>query len=429
MGLVLRLIFCLSLIFPHFVFAQSKNKENTLFETGQFKKVKQAELADVTRIITESEIRLRGANNLKDILLMETGGIFKYDAQTGWKFQWHGSNKGNILILIDGLPFRSGQFDEMDLQQIPLDNISRIEITENPQGVAYGPSAIMGVINIISKTTQSKVYKPSLRFQGYNPGSFYSNVNLARRTTENYFRFSSSVDASAGQPGNDSGRVLQWLPYTRINNQVYFSHKILQYMDVSVGFNNQYENKTQLGYPYPQSVKANDRVLKTNTNSLYAGIKGQLTRNFNLQGDVQLMDFRRNNTLFLKDISTAEQKAINDTVLNDTIHYRFIFTRWILSQNDKNKPLNYLIGFDLSGTDDRYKPTVNSVRQSNTTTALFVNVRYTDLKKLIANGGLRLPYSSKYKTLPLWDAKINYQFIKGVSLKLMAARSTKAPHL
>ena len=423
-----RLILCLLIIFPALLFAQSKTPENVMFETGQFKKVKQTDLADVTRIITESEIRLRGANNLKDILIMETGGIFKYDAQKGWQFYWHGSNKGNILILMDGLPFRSVQFDEMDFQQIPLDNISRIEITENPQGVAYGNSAIMGVINIISKTTQQKVYKPSLRFHVYSPGGIYSNLNLGRRTTENYFRFSSSVDAFAGNQGNDSGRVLQWLPYTRINNQVFFSHKILQYMDVSVGFNNLYEIKTQLGYPYPQSVKANDRELRTNNNSLYAGIKGKLTQNYNLQGDIQLMDYRRNNTLFLKDISTAEQMAVNDTNLNDTIHFRFIYSRWVLSQNDKNRFINYQAGFDLSNTDDRYRQTVNSVHQSNTTSALFLTFRYSGIKKIIINSGFRLPYSAKYKTKPLWDMKMNYKFTKEWSLKFMVARSTKAPN-
>lgn len=409
------------------LFAQGKKKDLVYYETGQFSKVKQTDLTDITRIISESEIRLRGANNLKDILLMETGGIFGYDAQKGWQFQWHGSTRGNILVLIDGLPFRSLQFEENDLQQIPLDNVSRIEITESPLGVAYGPSAIMAVVNVISKTTQQKVYKPSFRFMVYSPGSLYTNLNLGRRTTENFFRFSSSVDAFAGIQGNDSGRVLQWLPYTRVTNQAYFSHKVLQYMDVSVGFNNLYELKTQLGYPYPQTVRAYDREVKTNNNTFYAGIKGQLTRFYSLQGDVQITQFKRQNTLLLKDISTAEQKPVNDTSLNDTIRYRYIFTRWVISQNDKNKDFNYRVGFDLAGTYDLYKPSVNHVNQSNTTTSLFASGTWIPINGLIVNGGFRLPYSSRYKTKPLWDLKLNYRFTNSVRFKFIVARSTKAP--
>lgn len=422
-----RIFLCFLIGFPFLLFAQSKNKDNALFETGQFKKVKQSDLAEVTRIITESEIRLRGANNLKDLLIMETGGIFKYEAQKGWQFQWHGSTKGNILILLDGLPFRSVQFDEMDLQQIPLDNVSRIEITENPQGVSYGSSAIMGVINIISKTTQMGVNKPSLRFQGYNPGSFYSNVNFGRRFSENYFRFNNSVDAFAGRQGNDSGRVLQWLPYTRVNNQFFFSHKILQYMDVSIGFNNLYESKTQLGYPFPQTVRAYDRETKTNNNFIYAGLKGKLTQNYSLQGDLQFMDYRRKNTMYLKDVVSARQEAVNDTSLNDTIRYTLAYSRWVISQKDKNKEINYDGGFDIASTKDRYKTTVNNVPQVNTTTSLFINLRYTGIKKALFYGGFRLPYSSKYKTKPLWDFKINYKLTREWSFKFMVARSTKAP--
>jgi outer membrane receptor for ferrienterochelin and colicins len=407
--------------------AQTNKRDKALFETGQFSKLKRSDLADVTRVISESEIRLRGANNLKDILMMETGGIFTYDLIKGWQFQWHGSTKGNILILMDGLPFRSVQFDENDLQQIPLDNISRIEITESPQGVAYGSSAIMGVINIISKSTQTKVYKPSLRFQSYSPGSFYTNLNMGRRTTENFFRFSSSVDAFGGMQGNDSGRVLQWLPYTRVTNQFYYSHKVLQYMDLSIGFNNLYENKTQLGYPYPQTVRAYDREIKTNNNTIYAGLKGKLTRIYSVQGDVQLMNYSRKNTLYLKDIKSAEQKAVNDTSLNDTIRYNYFFSRWVLKHFDVEKKFSYLVGFDVSGTADKYKPTVANVHQTNTTTGLFGNLQYRPLSSLIMNAGFRLPYSSKYRTKPLWDVNLNYTFTSMFRFKLLVARSTKAP--
>jgi hypothetical protein len=73
--------------------AQTNKRDKALFETGQFSKLKRSDLADVTRVISESEIRLRGANNLKDILMMETGGIFTYDLIKGWQFQWHGSTK------------------------------------------------------------------------------------------------------------------------------------------------------------------------------------------------------------------------------------------------------------------------------------------------------------------------------------------------
>jgi outer membrane cobalamin receptor len=413
-------------ILPMFMLAQSKTK--SVFETGQFRKENPGDLADVTRIITEDEIRQRGANNLKDILMMETGGIFNYNAQSGWQFQWQGSTKGNILVLIDGLPFRSVQFDELDWQQIPLDNISRIEISENPMGVAYGSSAIMGVINIISKATQQKMYKPTFRFQGYNPGSFYNNVNLGRRTMKDYFRISSSIDAFAGRPGNDSGRVLQWLPYTRVNNHLFYSRKLWQAMDISFGLNSMFDLKTQLGYPIALSQFAMDRETRTYSNSIYSEVKGKLTKDYHMQGSIQFLDYRRNNTLYLKDLVSSNQEEVNDTALNDTIHYSLIYSRWVISSTEENTKFNYQLGFDISTTKDQFNKTVNNLAQSNSTSSLFFTAKYKGIKNTLLYGGLRLPYSAKYKTKPLWDMKVIYKFTPNVSFKFMFARSTKAPN-
>ncbi|NUM32594.1 MAG: TonB-dependent receptor [Bacteroidetes bacterium] len=412
---------------PLCVLSQISTTNSESIETGQFKKVKHYELADVTRVINENEIKLRGANNLKDLLIMETGAIFKYDKIKGWNFLWHGSAKNNIMVLIDGLPFRTYFFDENDPQQIPLDNVLRIEIIENPQGVAYGSNAITCVINLIFKTAQHKVYKPSLKLQGYYPGSFYSNVSIGRKTTENFFRYSGSIDAFSGINGTDSGRVLHWLPYTRVNNQLVFSHKVLQYMDATVGFNNLIEQKTQLGYPLPASFTAYDREIKYNVNTVFASLKGRLTRYYNLQADMQFFKYRRFNTLYLKDIVTSTQTEVNDTSLNDTIKYSGFFSRIVLSKNNKNNDFNYLAGFDVTTVADSYNPIVNKVYQKNSNTALFAIASYKPINRLILYFGLRLPYNTKFKSKPLLDLKLNLKFNENFRLKAMIARSSKSP--
>lgn len=425
--IVCKKLFILLFIMPVLVFAQSANKEMELIETGQFKKSKFYELADVTRVISENEIKLRGANNLKDILILETSSIFNYDKTKGWSVLWHGSSKNNILILIDGLPFRSYYFDENDLQQISLDNVNKIEFVENPLCVEYGSNAITCIINIIYKTAQEKVYKPSLKLQGYYPASFYSNISLGRKTTENFFKYSGTIDAFSGIGGNDSGRVLQWLPYTRAINQINFSHKILQYLDFSIGYNNLIEQKTQLGYPLLNSTKVFDREIKYNINNFNVGLKGKLTKNYNIQGDFQYMHYRRFNTLYYKDISNSQQIAVNDTSLNDSIKYSGIFSRWVFSQNDKNSKLNYIVGFDIYTTSDRFKPIVNKVYQKNSTSAIFFVVKYTPNSRTIIYGGIRLPYSSKYKSKPMLDLKINLKINENFRLKAMIAQSSKSP--
>ena len=46
----------------------------------------------------------------------------------------------------------SGASNAIDIDQIPMDNIDRIEVVKGPNSALYGERAVAGVINIITKT-------------------------------------------------------------------------------------------------------------------------------------------------------------------------------------------------------------------------------------------------------------------------------------
>ena len=46
---------------------------------------------------------------------------------------------------------RQGTSNEIDINQIDINSIERIEIVEGPMSVVYGADALAGVINIITK--------------------------------------------------------------------------------------------------------------------------------------------------------------------------------------------------------------------------------------------------------------------------------------
>lgn len=110
-------------------------------------------------VITQQAIERSGATNIPEALRLAPGvEVARIDSHT-WSIgiRGFGSNlTRNILVLIDGRsvysPLLAGTF--WDVQNVPLTDIDRIEVIRGPGGIIWGPNAVDGVINIITKSTK-----------------------------------------------------------------------------------------------------------------------------------------------------------------------------------------------------------------------------------------------------------------------------------
>lgn len=63
----------------------------------------------------------------------------------------HGFSQSRVLVLIDGVPYFETRYGFLDLNQINVDNIARIEVVKGGSSVLYGANDLAGVVNIITK--------------------------------------------------------------------------------------------------------------------------------------------------------------------------------------------------------------------------------------------------------------------------------------
>jgi iron complex outermembrane receptor protein len=110
-------------------------------------------------VITSEDIRRSGAQSLPEVLrLARNLEVARVDSQyyaisaRGFN-SFQASNK--LLVLIDGRsvyhPLYSGVL--WDQQQVPLQDIERIEVISGPGGTLWGANAVNGVINIITQSS------------------------------------------------------------------------------------------------------------------------------------------------------------------------------------------------------------------------------------------------------------------------------------
>jgi outer membrane cobalamin receptor len=55
------------------------------------------------------------------------------------------------IVFIDGRPVYDPYFGDVDLNNLPIDNVDKIKVVKGPVDAAYGPNAIGSVINIVTK--------------------------------------------------------------------------------------------------------------------------------------------------------------------------------------------------------------------------------------------------------------------------------------
>lgn len=113
-----------------------------------------ATLAPVT-VITRADIELLQPASLQDLLNDTPGMTISNNGGPGKATSMflRGTNSDHVLVLVDGIRIGSATNGAAAIQDIPVDQIQRIEIVRGPFSSLYGSDAIGGVIQIFLRHT------------------------------------------------------------------------------------------------------------------------------------------------------------------------------------------------------------------------------------------------------------------------------------
>jgi outer membrane receptor for ferrienterochelin and colicins len=150
---------------------------NEVVVTGQYKPQSLKNSVYQVKVISKERIAKQGAAKLQDVLNTELNIRFSQDLATGGSdITMMGLKGQNVKILVDGMPMvgRQGTSNEININQIDINSIERIEIVEGPMSVVYGADALAGVINIITKKASAAKWSVTARVHEESVGKEYS---------------------------------------------------------------------------------------------------------------------------------------------------------------------------------------------------------------------------------------------------------------
>jgi outer membrane receptor for ferrienterochelin and colicins len=122
------------------------------------------EVADPTTLIDRTQIEDSGARTAKDLLVEQAGSGVQVQAGGG---QGHVSLNGipnsGVLVLLDGRRYLGKDANgNLNLEDIQLAGIDRVEIVKGAASALYGSDALGGVINLITRKTLEPGVRNSL---------------------------------------------------------------------------------------------------------------------------------------------------------------------------------------------------------------------------------------------------------------------------
>lgn len=135
--------------------------------TGTHRRLKDTPVP--VQVITSSEILTAGINDIHEALAMMVPSLSFSPNAMGSYLRLNGLTNSHVLILVNGRKLIGDISGNVDLAQIDINTIQRIEILNGAASTLYGSDAVGGVINIITK-------EPS-DIAEFNSNSSYSRKN------------------------------------------------------------------------------------------------------------------------------------------------------------------------------------------------------------------------------------------------------------
>ena len=112
--------------------------------------------AAAVTVLTSEDIRRSGASSLAEVLRLVPGVQVARFGTAGWAVSARGFNAAfanKLLVLVDGRSVYTPRYAGVNwsMQEVPLEDVDRIEVIRGPGSALWGSNAVNGVINVITR--------------------------------------------------------------------------------------------------------------------------------------------------------------------------------------------------------------------------------------------------------------------------------------
>jgi len=373
--------------------------------TAQYTPTSEKKAVYKVSVIDRKTIQAKAVTNLTDLLRHELNMDLSFNPVFGAGIEINGISKDNIKILVDGIPLIGRVNGVLNLNQINLDNVERVEIIEGPVSVFYGTEALGGIINIITQ-------KPTSKFSG-NISTMYETLNLKDIDALVGFKVNKSAFQFAGGYTDFNGintdtvrkRSFSWPK----SNRYYGSFKFLQeFGNIQLQFKSDLSQELVKTLGEIRHHKATDIDYTTRRFDNSLNLKANLKNNQFIDFSVAYLNYDRFDTSYKYVPATDTYTLIEDNPNANANYYDTFFVKSQYTNSDKQHRFSYLIGVEYEREYGEGNRILDNNKQIDKFSG-FTSLNYKLTEKLQIQPAVRFTHNSAYGNFwtPAFNAKFN----------------------
>lgn len=381
------------------------------------------------KVIDKPAIESMAAKNLADVLSNQLNCRVSQDNILGSSVSINGIAGQHVKILVDGVNVIGREGGNIDLTQINMNNVDRIEIVEGPMSVSYGTDAVGGLINIVTRKTSSYPLEADLNLYYETVGTYNGDAALLWRKRNNSLSLSGGRYFFDGFSTIDSSRSMEWKPreqYFAAFNYDYFGKSL------KMGFRTDYldqqiQNKgNPVLTPY-LAYAFDDYYLTTRWNNALTA-EYRLKNNAKVQFINAYSFYRHIRNSYRKDLVTLEQDLLVAEASQDTSVFDSYAFRGTYSNSLPVRKINFQTGYDINFETGKGEKMMSGQQQINDY-AMFGSLEYQAFENFYIRPGLRFSYNTRYGAPLTPSLNIRYGFLSRYTIRGSYAHGFRAPSL
>lgn len=408
--------------------------------TGQYRESDPRAAVHTVRVISAEEISAMAARDVADVLSGEFGVRLNQDNILGSSISMQGLSGENVKILVDGVPVIGRLNGNVDLSQLNLNGVQRIEVVEGPLSVNYGTNALAGTINIITRDTVGRKGGASafayLEHIGrFDVGATYNSAGKHSSWSVDLGRtfFAGWNPGAQGWPDlgaslADSSRFQQWKPRVQHTGRLNYAWRTGAW---SLGYKGElmHDEILNRGMPRaPQGTTAFDEEYNTIRldNALFAE---RTTENSKWNLLLAHGRFERIRNTFYKDLTTLESLIVDADGMQDTSRFNLTNGRFSYASVADSAWLNWELGLDLKHETGSGERIDRGNEQDIMDLAMYFSAEIALAEGLIARPGVRVAYNSLFDSPVTPAVNFRWKLNDRLTARMSYAQGFRAPAL